>query len=118
MEYEPLEGIFDPLEAVEGGACLLHPDMCECERVPWFFPEADTNIAHCRKTRKGDIERGFAEADEILEDTYTVPRYAHCAIEPHVIVGLQDHSGRLTLWSSSVWPSELPRFFRYFTVVP
>jgi CO/xanthine dehydrogenase Mo-binding subunit len=104
VEYEELTPIFDPLEAVEGAACLIHPDMCECERVPWFFPEADTNIAHCRKTRKGDIERGFAEADEILEDTYTVPRYAHCAIEPHVIVGRVDHSGRMTLWSASQSP--------------
>ena len=104
VDYEELDPIFDPLESIEGDACLLHPDMCECERVPWFFPEADTNIAHCRKTRKGDVEAGFAQADEILEDTYTVPRYAHCAIEPHVIVGLQDQSGRLTLWSSSQSP--------------
>ena len=104
VEYEELTPIFDPLEAASGAACLLHPDMCECERVPWFFPESNTNIAHCRKTRKGDIEAGFAEADEVLEDTYTVPRYAHCAIEPHVIVGQLDHSGRLTLWSSSQSP--------------
>ncbi len=104
VTYEELTPIFDPMEAVEGGACLIHPDMCECERVPWFFPEADTNVAHCRKTRKGDVEKGFAEADVVLEDTYTVPRYAHCAIEPHVIVGRQDHSGRLTLWSASQSP--------------
>jgi len=104
VTYEELEPIFDPMKAVEGAACLLHPDMCECERVPWFFPEPDTNVAHCRKTRKGDVEKGFAEADVVLEDTYTVPRYAHCAIEPHVIVGRQDHSGRLTLWSASQSP--------------
>jgi carbon-monoxide dehydrogenase large subunit len=101
VEYEELPPIFDPMEAIEGASCLIHP---ECERVPWFFPEADTNIAHCRKTRKGDVEAGFTEADVVLEDTYRVPRYAHCAIEPHVIVGQQDHSGRLTLWSASQSP--------------
>jgi CO/xanthine dehydrogenase Mo-binding subunit len=104
VEYEELTPIFDPLEAVKGASCLIHPDMCECERVPWFFPEAGTNIAHCRRTRKGDVEQGFAQADAVLEDTYTVPRYAHCAIEPHVIVGKLDHSGRLTLWSASQSP--------------
>jgi carbon-monoxide dehydrogenase large subunit len=104
VEYAELPALFDPLEAIAEGCCLLHPDLATCERVPWFFPEADTNIAHCRRTRKGDVERGFAEADVILEDTYTVPRYAHCAIEPHVIVGLEDHSGRLTLWSASQSP--------------
>jgi carbon-monoxide dehydrogenase large subunit len=104
VDYEELKPIFDPEKAMSDGADLVHPDLADYERVPWFFPRADTNIAHWRKTRKGDIERGFAEADEILEDIYTVPRYAHCAIEPHVIVGLQDHSGRLTLWSSSQSP--------------
>lgn len=104
VAYEELPALFDPLEAIAEGCCLLHPDLATCERVPWFFPEADTNVAHCRRTRKGDIEKGFAEADTILEDVYTVPRYAHCAIEPHVIVGYQDHSGRLTLYSASQSP--------------
>jgi len=104
VKYEELPALFDPMEAVGEGACLLHPDMCDCERVPWFFPEEDTNIAHCRRTRKGDVGRGFEEADVVLEDTYTVPRYAHCAIEPHVVVGLYDQSGRLTLWSASQSP--------------
>jgi len=104
VEYEELPALFDPLEAVSEGCCLLHPDLATCERVPWFFPEAGTNVAHCRRTRKGDIEKGFEEADVILEDTYSVPRYAHCAIEPHVIVGHQDHSGRLTLYSASQSP--------------
>lgn len=104
VEYEELPPIFDPLEAVREGAACIHPDLCECERVPWFFPKLGTNIAHWRKTRKGDVEKAFAEADVVLEDTYTVPRYAHCALEPHVVVGLFDHSGRLTLWSASQSP--------------
>ena len=83
------------------GHALVHPDLKNYPRVPWFFPKDDTNIAHWRKTRKGDCEKGFKDADIILEDTYEVPRYAHCAIEPHVIVGKLDYSGRLTLWSSS-----------------
>ena len=64
----------------------------------------DTNVAHWRKTRKGDLAAGFAAADVILEDTYTVPRYAHCAIEPHVVVAKQDHAGRLTVWTASQSP--------------
>ncbi len=104
VEYEPLPPIFDPLAAVAEGADLIHPGLGDYPRVPWFFPRANTNIAHWRKTRKGDVEKGFAEADVVLEDTYRVPRYAHCALEPHVIVGLHDLSGRLTLWSASQSP--------------
>ena len=104
VEYEELPAIYDPLEAVGAGADLLHPDLADYPHVPWFFPHAGTNIAHWRKTRKGDIEEGFASADVVLEDTYRVPRYAHCAIEPHIVVGLYDRAGRLTMWSASQSP--------------
>jgi len=102
--YEELEPVLDLTKALRDDAVLVHPDLGNYTRCPWFFPQAGTNIAHWRKTRKGDIEKGFTEADVILEDTYTVPRYSHCAIEPHVIVGLYDLSGRLTLWSASQSP--------------
>jgi CO/xanthine dehydrogenase Mo-binding subunit len=83
---------------------LIHPDLKNYFHVPWFFPQADTNIAHLRKIRKGDIDKGFREADHIYEDEYTVPRYAHCAIEHHAAVGHLDYSGRLTLWTASQSP--------------
>ena len=104
VTYEELAPILDPLEALESDAPLIHPGLDEYEHVPWFFPQRDSNIAHWRKIRKGDLEAGFAEADLVLEGEYRVPRYAHCAIEPHAIVGLYDHSGRLTLWSASQSP--------------
>ncbi|MBN1824874.1 MAG: xanthine dehydrogenase family protein molybdopterin-binding subunit [Candidatus Eisenbacteria bacterium] len=104
VEYEVLPPILDPMEALEEEGERIHPDLGDYPHVPWFFPKAGTNIAHWRKTRRGDAEAGFAEADFVLEDLYTVPRYAHCAIEPHVIVGLLDPAGRLTLWSSSQSP--------------
>ncbi len=104
VTYEALPAVFDPLEALDGGAVRLHPDLGEYPHVPWFFPEAGSNVAHHRKTRKGDVEAGFAAADFVLEDAYHVPRYAHCAIEPHVVVGLFDRAGRLTMWSASQSP--------------
>ncbi|MGD0650755.1 MAG: xanthine dehydrogenase family protein molybdopterin-binding subunit [Verrucomicrobiia bacterium] len=102
--YRELEPVLDLEQALRENAVLVHPDLGNYTHCPWFFPRAGTNIAHWRKTRKGDVEQGFREADVVFEDTYTVPRYAHCAIEPHVIVGLYDLSGRLTLWSASQSP--------------
>ena len=104
VDYEVLEPIFDPLEAATEGAQLLHPGLMSYGRVPWFFPKEDTNISHWRKTRRGDVEAGFAEADAVFEDTYRVPRYAHCAIEPHVVIGKYDQAGRLTVWTASQSP--------------
>jgi carbon-monoxide dehydrogenase large subunit len=104
VNYRPLTPVLDLKHALEPGATLVHPELGSYDHCPWFYPRAGTNIAHWRKTRKGDVDRGFAMADVVLEDTYMVPRYAHCAIEPHVIVGRFDPSGRLTLWSASQSP--------------
>ncbi len=104
VKYETLTPVFDPLQAVTDDSPVVHPDLGSYEHVPWFFPKKGTNISHLRKIRKGDIEKGFEEADFILEDTYRVPRYAHCAIEPHIAVGLLDYAGRLTVWASSQSP--------------
>ncbi|MFO7659412.1 MAG: xanthine dehydrogenase family protein molybdopterin-binding subunit [Candidatus Cloacimonadaceae bacterium] len=104
VEYEPLSAVTNQMEALKKDSVLLHPDLGEYPHVPWFFPKAGTNIAHWQKTRKGDLEKGFKEADLVLEDEYYVPRYAHCAIETHVAIGKYDLSGRLTVWSSSQSP--------------
>ena len=104
ISYRELPPVLDALQAMEPEAELIHPDLGEYPHVPWFFPRGGTNIAHWRKVRRGDVDKGFHQADVILEDTYQIPRYAHCAIEPHVVVGRYDHSGRLTLWSASQSP--------------
>jgi CO/xanthine dehydrogenase Mo-binding subunit len=104
VEYEVLTPLLNPKEAFGDDADLVHPDLGDYTHVPWFFPKAGTNIAHWRKIRKGDTEKAFAESDFVLEDTYHVPRYAHCAIEPHVTVSKLDHADRLTVWTASQSP--------------
>ncbi len=104
VTYEELPAVLDPKPARADGSPLVHPDLGDYPHVPWFFPHGGTNVAHWRKTRKGDVDAGFAAADVVLEDTYTVPRYAHCAIEPHVVVAKQNQAGRLTVWTASQSP--------------
>jgi CO/xanthine dehydrogenase Mo-binding subunit len=104
VEYELLPAVLDPVAALREDAERVHPDLGEYPHVPWFYPRAGTNIAHWRKLRKGDLEAGFEAADVVLEDTYTVPRYAHAAIETHATVAQMDQAGRLTVWTASQSP--------------
>ena len=104
VHYTKLAPIFNVEQALAKDATLIHPELRNYKHVPWFFPMAETNVAHIRKVRKGDVERAFSEADFVFEDTYTVPRYAHCAIEVHGAVGLYDNSERLTVWTASQSP--------------
>ena len=104
VDYTELTPVLSVEQALSPECVRIHPELEKYHHVPWFFPQNDTNIAHLRKIRKGEVEKAFAESDFVFEDTYTVPRYAHCAIEVHGTIGLYDNSGRLTMWTASQSP--------------
>lgn len=104
VEYEELPGVYDGLEAMKEDAPIIHPDLMEYNCAPVFFPKAGTNISNHYKLRKGDVEKGFAEADHVVENTFYVPHVQHCPIEPHVAMAKEDPDGQLTVWCSSQSP--------------
>src|SRR2546427_12219773 len=57
----------------------------------------------------GNVEEGFAEADEIFEDTFFFQGNTHLAIEQHAAVAIKDPDGKLTIWSSTQTPHYLHR---------
>jgi CO/xanthine dehydrogenase Mo-binding subunit len=68
VDYEPLPGVFDPIEALKSGA--------------YQVGESESNVVSRFKVRKGDVEAGFAAADVIVENTYRVPFVDHAYLEP------------------------------------
>ncbi len=95
VDYEELPAVYNELEAVKTGAPLLHES-------------APHNIFRHAKLRHGDIEKGFAEADEIIEETFTSPVAQHVSLEPHVIAAQWDGNS-LTIWSASQSPYAVRR---------
>lgn len=75
VEYEELPAVFDPREAVKPGAPVIH------ESAP------DNKVIHY-PLRKGDVEKGFAESDVILEREYTTQMVEHAYIEPEAVVAV------------------------------
>jgi len=104
VDYTELTPVLSVQQALGDSPFLIHPDLKDYHHVPWFFPQTNSNVAHLRKVRNGNVEEAFADSDFVLDDVYTVPRYAHCALEVHGAVGLLDHSGRLTVWTASQSP--------------
>ena len=104
VEYEPLPGVFDPEFGASPEAPLIHPDLANYESVPFIFPQPGTNISNWFKVRKGDMDKGWAEADLVYEHKYRVPHIQHVPLETHVCVAQQDVNGKITLWSSSQSP--------------
>ena len=104
VAYEPLPGVFDPEYGASAEAPLVHPDLANYESVPFIFPQPGTNISNWFKVRKGDMDKGWAEADLIYEHKYRVPHIQHVPLETHICVAQQDVNGKITLWSSSQSP--------------
>ncbi|MEJ2150344.1 MAG: molybdopterin-dependent oxidoreductase, partial [Chloroflexota bacterium] len=95
VEYEELPAVFDVFEAMAEGAPLLH------EGHP-------NNLLNHAKLRRGDVEAGFAEADLIVEETYTSPVAQQAMLEQQSAIG-QWRDGRLTLWTASQSPFTVRR---------
>jgi CO/xanthine dehydrogenase Mo-binding subunit len=83
VEYEPLEGVFDPVEAMKPGAYRVGED--------------ESNVICSYKVRKGDIAEGFDLADVIVENTYRVPMVDHAYLEPESGVAWLDDDGVITI---------------------
>ena len=88
IEYEPLPGVYDPLEAMKPGAPILHPPDPQ-GAVP--------NVVARWKIRKGNLDAGFAEADLIVENTFRVPYQEHAYLEPEAGVAWIDERGVLNI---------------------
>jgi 4-hydroxybenzoyl-CoA reductase subunit alpha len=97
VEYELLPAVFDPFDAMEDGAPQLHEE-------PRFANNVNTKVNH----HFGDVDEGFAEADELLEERFVGNFTYQSPIEPHCAVGRWDHSrGTVTAWSSTQVPHYL-----------
>jgi len=83
VEYQPLPGVFDPLEAMK-------PDALKVQ-------EGKSNIITHYEVVKGDLEKGFSEADVIVEHRYHVPFVDHAYLEPESGVAWIDENGVITI---------------------
>jgi CO/xanthine dehydrogenase Mo-binding subunit len=88
VEYEVLPGLFDPEEAMRPGAPVIHA-------------YASDNLVKHIPIRKGDVERGFADADIIVEQDYETQQVEHAYLEPEAGLAYVDHDGVVTVVSPS-----------------
>ena len=94
VEYEPLPVVSDPREAMKPDAPLIHEER------------GDSNILKHIKIRKGDIDKGFAEADVVIEGYYVTPHVEHAYMQPEAGVGYIDEEGRVTVIAAAQWAQD------------
>ena len=109
VRYDELPAVFDPREAVKEGAPLIHPDLGQYRRAGHDIVPG-TNICTLRTFRLGDVEAGFAEADEIFDDEFSVHAVSHACMEPHAgVAQYLATTNHYTIWSSTDRPTLVAR---------
>ena len=108
VEYEELPAVTNVLDALAEDAPLVHEKM-ELPSIGFadlktVLPIPGTNICNHFRLRRGNVEKGFAKSDLVLEDTYTTPTTQHVTFEPFVTLARQEPDGRMHLWTSNQNP--------------
>jgi nicotinate dehydrogenase large molybdopterin subunit len=86
VAYDPLPAVFDPDEAMRPGAPVLHE----------YAPD---NVTKHIPIRVGDVDKGFAESDLVVEETYATQAIEHAYLEPEAGLAYVDHDGVVTIVS-------------------
>ncbi len=102
VEYEELPAVLDPLEALAPDAPRVHDDPGGYRGVPQPVPDIPNVLAQVRLTH-GDVEAGFAQADQIFEHTFRVPSVHQGYIEPHACLVRLDGE-MIDVWLSNKTP--------------
>jgi CO/xanthine dehydrogenase Mo-binding subunit len=90
VEYEPMTGVFDPEEAMNPDARRVWPDR--------------SNIHSHYVSEWGDIKKGFARADVIIENTYRTQYIEHAMMETESAVAYIDQDGTIVVYASAQAP--------------
>ncbi|MHB1394085.1 MAG: xanthine dehydrogenase family protein molybdopterin-binding subunit [Clostridia bacterium] len=95
VEYEPLKPILTTEESMKGEIVLQ--DWDKEKRHPEMFYIQGTNVCHHHHLEGGDVEKGFAESDIIVEGVFETSGIQHVCLEGHVSIAKWDSAG-LTIW--------------------
>jgi CO/xanthine dehydrogenase Mo-binding subunit len=118
VEYEILDPVLDPIEALKPGAPILHPDFNSYYgfRYKQDHPE---NVHLRTHYERGNIDEGFAEADIIVENTYVTSRQSQATIEPQsILVNFDETDRRVHVWHCNKVPHYVRGALAYVAGIP
>jgi xanthine dehydrogenase molybdenum-binding subunit len=93
IEYEELQGVFDPEKAMQKDSPLVHENhKSNVLKLPW-------------KLHYGDVEKAAAKADFIVEDRFSTTWVTHCCMGTSGAIASFDTDGNLTVYTNTQIPS-------------
>ncbi|MEE2928542.1 MAG: xanthine dehydrogenase family protein molybdopterin-binding subunit [Chloroflexota bacterium] len=109
VDYEVLPAVVDVLDAMKDDAPVLHERLANVTNVnirPGGLRSKDddgkaTNVANHFFFELGDLDKGFQEADLVVEREFRTASVHQGYIEPHAATVLWNADGKMTIWCSS-----------------
>ena len=102
VDYEVLTAVLSVREAMKEGAPLLLDDLFTKQRDG--TSDKPSNIAEHLTHEMGDVEKGFAEADVVVEREFETASVHQGYIEPHVTTVFWNKDGQIDVWCSTQGP--------------
>ena len=99
VEYEVLKAATEVRQAMAEDADLLHDDQTTTEMGEQT--DKHSNIATHFRYEQGDLEKGFASADVVIEREYNTATVHQGYIEPQNGAAFWSTNGELTIWTST-----------------
>jgi CO/xanthine dehydrogenase Mo-binding subunit len=96
VDYEVLPHVTDVEKAMEPGAPVLHDHIFTEGVEP--KPSSPSNVCQRIEVGHGDVEKGFAEADVIVEHSFKTEATHQGYIEPHACLANMSADGSGELW--------------------
>ena len=99
VEYEVLPPFMTVQQAMKDGAKPVHDDVTTTELGE--RTDKVSNVATHLRFEQGDTDKGFANADIIVEREFTTATVHQGYIEPHNAAALWNADGNVTIWTST-----------------
>ncbi|NNF98536.1 MAG: molybdopterin-dependent oxidoreductase [Desulfobacteraceae bacterium] len=116
VDYEPLEPVFDVREAMADDAPVIHEQLMDY--AAGFETEKQGNICTMAHVRLGDVEKGLADADLVLESTFRTQIQHQASIEPHAAMAEIDSHGRILITTTNQKPFAVRRYLSHAMQIP
>ncbi len=94
VQYEVLAPVMDVVEAMQPTSPVINSDVKDDSGKP-------TNVAKTYLFEKGDLAKGFAEADLVIEKEFRTATVHQGYIEPHNATVFWNADGKVTVWMST-----------------
>jgi CO/xanthine dehydrogenase Mo-binding subunit len=98
VEYEVLPHVMDVRESMRPDAPILHEALRTRGPSPNDTP---TNVVAHTVAAFGDIEKGFAECDVVVENEFSTKMVHQGYIEPQASTASWGPDGQLTIWTTT-----------------